>query len=117
MVTWFLGPHELWYTPEGEPPGSLGDPDMAFDEIYRVLKPGGSFVVLDHMAPPGSPPTTGGDTHRIDKAYVISLAEAHGFKLADESGILAHPEDDRTVNVFDSTVRRKTDRFLVKFTK
>lgn len=117
LVTWFLGPHELWYTPEGDPPGSLGDPDMAFDEIARVLKPGGSFVVLDHMAPPGSPPTTGGDTHRIDKAVIISMAEAHGFTLAGESAALAHPEDDHTVNVFDPSVRRKTDRFLLKFTR
>lgn len=117
LVTWFLGPHELWYTPEGEPEGALGDPDLAFEEIARVLKPSGSFVVLDHMAPPGSPPTTGGDTHRIDKAYLISLAEAHGFTLVSESGILAHPEDDGTVNVFDPSVRRKTDRFLLKFTR
>ena len=117
LVTWFLGPHELWYTPEGEAPGALGDPDMAFDEIARVLRPGGTFVVLDHMAPPGSPPTTGGETHRIDKAVIISMAQAHGFTLVDESDILAHPEDDHTVNVFDPSVRRKTDRFLLKFAK
>lgn len=117
LVTWFLGPHELWYTPEGQPEGVLGDADIAFDEIARVLKPGGSFVVLDHAAPAGSPPTTGGETHRIAKDYVVSLAEAHGFTLVDESNILAHPEDDGTVNVFDPSVRRKTDRFLLKFTK
>ena len=117
LVTWFLGPHELWYTPEGEAPGALGDPDLAFDEIARVLKPGGTFVVLDHAAPPGSPPTTGGETHRIDKAYVISLAEAHGFRLAGESDVLANPDDDGTISVFDPSVRRKTNRFLLKFTR
>lgn len=117
LVTWFLGPHELWYTIEGEPAGSLGDPDRAFDEIARVLKPGGSFVVLDHMAPAGSPATTGGDTHRIDKAIVIAMAEARGLKLVAESAILANPDDDGTVNVFAPSMRRKTDRFLLKFTK
>ncbi len=117
LVTWFLGPHELWYTPQGEPEGVLGDPDMAFDEIARVLKPGGHLVVLDHMAPAGSPPTTGGDTHRIDKAVIIALAEDHGLTLVEESDILANPDDDGTVQVFDPTVRRKTDRFLLKFAK
>lgn len=117
MVTWFLGPHELWYTPEGEPEGALGDPDLAFDEIARVLKPGGSFVVIDHMAPAGSPPTTGGDTHRIDKAVVVQMAEARGFTLAEESDLLANPDDDETVNVFDPSVRRKTNRFMLKFVK
>jgi predicted methyltransferase len=117
IVTWFLGPHELWYTPNDEPEGVLGDPDMTFDEIARVLKPGGHLVVLDHMAPAGSPPTTGGDTHRIDKAVIIALAEDHGLTLVDESDILANPDDDGTVQVFDPTVRRKTDRFLLKFAK
>jgi len=117
IVTWFLGPHELWYTPEGEPDGVLGDPDMAFDEIVRVMKPGGSFVVLDHMAPAGSPPTTGATTHRIDKAIIISMAEARGLTLTTESDTLANPDDDGTVLVFDPSVRRKTNRFLLKFTK
>lgn len=117
IVTWFLGPHELWYTPKDEPDGVLGDPDMTFDEIARVLKPGGHLVVLDHMAPAGSPPTTGGDTHRIDKAVIIALAEDRGLTLVGESDILANPDDDGTVQVFDPTVRRKTDRFLLKFAK
>jgi predicted methyltransferase len=117
LVTWFLGPHELWYTPKGEPEGVLGNPDMSFDEIARVLKPGGHLVVLDHSAPEGSPPTTGGETHRIDKAIIIALAEDHGLTLADESHILANADDDGTVQVFDPAVRRKTDRFLLKFAK
>jgi predicted methyltransferase len=116
-VTWLLGPHELWYTPDGAEPGALGDPDATFAEIARVTRSGGHFIVLDHMAPVGAPATTGGDTHRIDKAIVISLAEAHGFRLAEESDLFANAEDDRTINVFDPSIRRKTDRFLLRFEK
>jgi predicted methyltransferase len=117
VVTWFLGPHELWFYPEGAPQGVLGDPDKAFVEIARVLKSGGRFVALDHQAAPGSPPETGGTTHRIDKSIVIDHAKAAGLALVDESDLLANPDDDYGKNVFDPSVRRKTDRFLLKFEK
>lgn len=117
MVTWFLGPHELWFVPDGEEMGLFGGTEATYAEIVRVLKPGGVFIALDHMAPEGAPPTTGGDTHRIDKAIVIEMAEAAGLTLVDESTVLANPDDDLTVNVFDPAVRRKTDRFLLKFRK
>lgn len=117
VVTWFLGPHEIWYTPEGASPGVFGDPQGSFNEISRVLKTGGEFIALDHQAPDGAPATTGGETHRIDKAIVIELANKAGLELIDESDLLANPDDDKSVMVFDESVRRKTDRFLLKFRK
>ncbi len=117
VVTWFLGPHELWFYPGGAEKGVLGDPDKAFNEIARVLKPGGHFVALDHKAADGSPAETGGTTHRIDPAIVVQRAQAAGLKLVAESDVLANAEDDYTKNVFDPSVRRKTDRFLLKFAR
>ena len=117
MVTWFLGPHELWYTPEDAQPFSFGDPDRTFPEIARVMKPGATLVILDHMAPAGSPATTGGDTHRIDKSIILDMAGKAGLTLVAESDLLANPDDDHSLNVFDPAIRRKTDRFLLKFTK
>ncbi len=117
MVTWFLGPHELWYTPKGAEAGALGNPEAAFTDIARVLKTGGHFVALDHKAAAGSPAAIGGELHRIDPAILITMAEAAGLSLVGESDVLAHPEDDLTKNVFDPEIRRKTDRFLLKFVK
>ncbi len=117
LVTWFQGPHELWYTPEGAVAGALGNPEKAFSEIARVLTKGGHFVVLDHSAKVGEPATTGGTIHRIDPAIIIAMAKDAGFKLVDDSDILANPADDRTLNVFDPKIRRKTDQFLLKFEK
>ena len=117
VVTWFLGPHELWFYPQGAPKGVLGDPDKAFAEIARVLKDGGHFVALDHAAAAGAPAETGGTTHRIDPAIVIQRAADAGLELVAESDVLANAEDDYDKNVFDPTVRRKTDRFLLKFKK
>ena len=117
VVTWFLGPHELWFYPDGAPKGVLGDPDRAFVEIARVLKAGGHFVALDHAAAPGAPAETGGTTHRIDPAIVMQRAAAAGLELVAQSDVLANKNDDYDKNVFDPAVRRKTDRFLLKFVK
>lgn len=117
LVTWFLGPHELWFVPAGAEAGLFGDPDKAFAEIARVLKPGGVFVAIDHVAAPGSPPETGNGTHRIDPDIVRTYAEAAGLELVETSDILANPDDDYEAYVLAPAVRRKTDRFVYKFRK
>ena len=40
-----------------------------------------------------------------------------GFKLDSESQRLDAPTDPRTANVFDPTIRGKTDQFIPKFRK
>ncbi|PHR61002.1 MAG: methyltransferase [Robiginitomaculum sp.] len=115
VVTWILGPHELFYTPEGG--SSLGDADKTYAEIFRVLKPGGHFIVLDHVASAGTPESSGGDTHRIDPATVRARVEKAGLVFVEESTIHKNVTDDHTTNVFDPVIRRKTDRFLHKYTK
>ena len=115
VVTWILGPHEMYFTPSDGV--TLGEVGPTYNEVFRVLKPGGSFVVLDHKSAPGSPETTGGTLHRIDPDIVKELAVAAGFVLAEESDVLANADDDYSMSVFDPKVRRNTDRFLHKYTK
>lgn len=115
VVLWILGPHELYYTPKDSE--GLGDVDATYAEIMRVLKPGGTFVAMDHAADAGAPTTTGQEIHRIDPAVVKASAEAAGFVLEAESDVLANPEDDRTVMVFNPDIRRHTDQFLFRFRK
>jgi|JI10StandDraft_1071094.scaffolds.fasta_scaffold184678_2 predicted methyltransferase len=120
IVTWFQGPHELWYVPEGSPEGAtdvFGEPTAVYAEIARVLKPGGQFVVIDHVAPAGSPPSTGGETHRIDPAIIQQYAEAAGFGLETSSDLLLRPEDDGSKNVFDPEIRGHTSQALLIFRK
>ena len=116
VVTWFQGPHELWYTPEGGEK-LVGNAGASFPEIMRVLKPGGQFVVIDHTAPAGSPETTGGETHRIDPQIVREMAGEAGFILIAESDLYDNPDDDLNANVFDEKVRGMTDQFMLKFEK
>ena len=115
IVTWFLGPHELYFTPNGS--DGLGDPETSFAEIVRILKPGGRLIIVDHAAPAGSPETTGGFLHRIDPAIVKGLADDAGLVLVEESDLLRNPDDDFSMSVFDPAVRRMTDRFILKYAK
>ena len=114
-VVWILGPHEVYFTPKGS--AGLGDPAKTYAEIRRVLKPGGTFIAMDHAAEAGAPTTTGGAIHRIDPAVVLASAKQAGFVLDAKSDVLANPADDRSKMVFDATVRRHTDQFLFRFRK
>lgn len=86
-------------------------------EIFQSLKPGGVYLIVDHAATAGSGLTAPDTQHRIDIAVVKSEVEAAGFKLEAESPLLANPADPRTANVFDPSIRGKTDQFILKFRK
>jgi len=86
-------------------------------DVFRALRPGGVYVVLDHAAAAGSGIGATETLHRIDPARVKSDALAAGFKLDAESAILANPADDHTKKVFDPSVRGHTDQFLFRFKK
>ncbi|USQ97445.1 class I SAM-dependent methyltransferase [Caulobacter sp. RL271] len=86
-------------------------------EIFKSLKPGGVFLVIDHAAAAGSGITAADSLHRIDIAAVKSEVEAAGFKLEAESPLLASSADPHTASVFDPAIRGKTDQFILKFRK
>jgi predicted methyltransferase len=88
----------------------------AVGSIFRALKPGGVFMVIDHVANAGAAdaPTT---LHRIDPAVVKAQVEAAGFKLEASSDILKNANDPHTEKVFAPDIRGRTDQFVFKFRK
>jgi predicted methyltransferase len=114
MVTWIQGPHELYFTSPG---GSLGNPAKSFQDIARVLKPRGTFIVIDHSARPGQPATTGQTLHRIDPAITIASARAAGLELESRGQFLANPADPKTKSAFDASIRGRTDQHVLRFVK
>ena len=97
----------------------MGPVDIAaFNKaVYRALKPGGYYVILDHSAAPGAAADVTETLHRIESSTVRREVEAAGFKFDSESSILANPADPRTTKVFDPTIRGRTDQFILKFRK
>jgi len=86
-------------------------------DIFKALKPGGLFVVIDHQAAPGSGNTAVETLHRIEGAQLRREVEAAGFVFDGETSAVANPADDHSLNVFDEAIRGKTDQFVYRFRK
>ncbi len=93
------------------------DPAVLNKAVFAALKPGGVFLVIDHVAAAGSGMRDTDTLHRIDPAIVRKQVVAAGFRFAGESRLLANPADDHSKAVFDKTIRGHTDQFIFKFVK
>lgn len=85
--------------------------------LFDALKPGGTLVVVDHSAADGSGTTAADSIHRIDKAAAIAALTSAGFVVEAESDLYTQPDDPRTANVFDPSIRGKTDQFSLRLRK
>lgn len=83
--------------------------------VFDALKPGGTFLIIDHAAEKGSGLRDTDTLHRIDEAAVKKEVEAAGFKLVAESDVLRNSSDNRNLKVFDPAIRGTTDQFVLKF--
>jgi predicted methyltransferase len=97
----------------------LGAPGTAAlnKAVFDALKPGGHYVILDHAGAAGLDDAGMAKLHRIDEALVKSEVTKAGFVADGESEILRNPEDPHSQNVFDPSIRGKTDQFILRFRK
>lgn len=106
--------HDVYYVADYWP---KVDRDNFFAQIHAALKPGGTLAVIDHSAKPGTGSSAAQDLHRIDEAFARKDIESAGFGFDAASDVLRNPDDDRTIQVFEDSIRRKTDRFVYRFVK
>jgi predicted methyltransferase len=85
--------------------------------VYERLKPGGFYVVVDHVAAAGTGPSHAESLHRIDPAAVREEVELAGFVLDAESTALANKDDPHSTKVFDPSIKGETDRFAYRFVR
>lgn len=111
LVVMVLAYHDLYYKTEG---WDL-DPESFFTTIHRILKPGGTLLVVDHIALPDSGKSAAQDLHRIDPEYAKRDIESRGFQFAGELEALKNDVDPLTMSVFDDSIRHRTSRFVYKF--
>ena len=91
--------------------------DALNSEVFKALKPGGTYVVIDHADAAGTGMSGTSTKHRIDPAIVKTQVLKAGFKFVGASDALRNPADDHSLKVFDPAIRGHTDQFIYKFRK
>lgn len=85
--------------------------------IYKALKPGGIYGVIDHHAAPGMGVSDVRANHRIERHVVVEEVTKAGFELVGETDVLENLADPLNVIVFQPDLRGDTHRFVLKFQK
>ncbi len=85
--------------------------------VFRALKPGGLYVILDHQAAAGAGTSVVGTLHRIEASALRAQVEAAGFVFDGETSAVRNPADDHSLSVFDDAIKGRTDQFVYRFRK
>jgi predicted methyltransferase len=86
-------------------------------QVLDSLKPGGTYIVIDHSAAPGVGKGATSTLHRIEGEFVKSEVVAAGFEFVGASNVLANPADPKTIGIREADIRGRTDQFVLKFRK
>ena len=92
-----------------------GDAGAVNAAVYKALKPGGIYVVLDHVAAEGTGITQTSTLHRIDPVAAKAEILAAGFQFDGESLVLRRNDDPHTAK--SSDLHDHTDQFIYRFRK
>ena len=89
-----------------------------YANIMRMLKPGGIFGVIEHLAAEDMTRQDSADIHRIPLETVISDVTSAGFILDGESNLLDdHPQDNISASWRENTPRGMTRRIIHRYRK
>ena len=86
------------------------------DEVFRVLKKGGHYGVVDHTRR-HMQGENDENWRRMDPVQMIKEIEAAGFEFVDYSTLHYRPDDELRYEVGRKTVTGNTDRFTLLFRK
>lgn len=86
------------------------------DAVYKALKKGGIYAVVDHTRR-HMEPHTDENRRRFDPVLAIKEIQDAGFELVDFSTLHYRPVDELNLEVGHESVTGRTDRWTLKFRK
>ncbi len=114
MLVSYLFHHMHYAENSGESfPESSAD---LFSEFYRILKPGGIVIVIEHAAADGSSRAQSAAWHRTPPETAKADITGIGFEFAgDAPEIYYNPDDDLMNSWGQAGLRGNTTSFVQKF--
>ena len=86
--------------------------------LRKQLKPGGSYVIVDHAATAGAGTRDAQSLHRIEPASVREEVEAAGYRTGrGKHHARRTRSNSHSIKVFDPSIKGETDRFAYRFVK
>jgi predicted methyltransferase len=108
--------HDL-YVVESDGTWPAIDAAQFINQIITALKPGGTLLIVDHNAKEGTGEKDAQALHRIEEKFAIEDFKSHGLKLSGSIPDLKNNADDHSLNVFNTAIKGKTDRFVHVYKK
>jgi predicted methyltransferase len=116
LIVIFMSYHDLYWVDESNGWPAI-DAGGFLDQLNRALKPGGKLLIVDHAAKAGTGKSAAQDLHRIDEAFAKKDIASHGFLFEKAWPGYRNTTDDYSKDVFDKSIRGKTDRFTHLYRK
>ncbi|TKD50677.1 class I SAM-dependent methyltransferase [Sphingomonas baiyangensis] len=73
--------------------GGAKNAQLAFAEAFRMLKPGGTFGVVEHRLPEARPDGDQDKSGYMKTSTVVAYARKAGFEVVGQSEVNANPKD------------------------
>jgi predicted methyltransferase len=116
MIVIFMGYHDLYWVDESNGWPKI-DAGAVLDQLNRALKPGGKLLIVDHAAREGTGSSAATSLHRIEEAFAKKDITSHGFAFEKDWPGYRNSADNHSKEVFDPSIRGKTDRFTHLYRK
>lgn len=114
----FLGLIEHHWHYNAEEGETVPEATMAnYENIFRMLKPGGVFAIIEHQAKDGVSRAESAQLHRVPADIPRRDIQRAGFEFYAESHALRNPADPMVIPFFELPERDSSNRIVQMYRK